>query len=1096
MRRSPRRILRWLGRFLWWSFVTVAASVVLVGIIAVIAYINRVRIVNEALALLAAPYQVTVDEIHIRELGVARLEGLTLSPKHSTSEEPTIRVPEAEITYDFGTLRKTRQLKALTLREPSIVVDERLFPEAAKTKDSDEKFDLSSLAYFTDAVVVEDGTFRVTLERFPEIVGKWEFQSSDLSFAEDGMLEKPFEAVIEDIRIGKEDSGNTVKRAEMTVSANRNLTRFEVPQVTIDRPTLTVTPEWLGQQGPPTKDSKDEDSSTNTMPDIFFDVVEVIDADLSLESFATDPDTPSIPDLGFLTDLSWENLSLEKGRWDSEAPLTWTAREIAIGTGTSQFLSADSVTVNLTSLSQLVHNMELEEVSIATPEVILSDATMQTFEGTENAEEEDDTSDGIPLVIKKGSISDGRFLMQDYSIDGSAAPRVQAAVSGTLEDLRLGGESAFDSAGDQAVLLRQFRFWAPEAAGATPLLKFDEAELTLNWSDFSFDNTIDRLSIRSPEINFTDDSLGSWLHPTEPEEDTPRPLNRPVYKARDLVVTDGSLIADTKFSEGLVPKIIADFTIATQEDSDSPFSYLITLKDLVLKNHAVSIENPEAPQDPTLFPEQDTPDNNPIAESEVVTIREVEVETTAEEIQRNQRIGRVKLSGAVLRVGEGLKSMVDTAPAEEEEPDNQTDAPEPELPTWTIDKLQVTQSQVRFEALIPQVEGLEFGIETTLENLPLSPDGLLAQDKLQKVELAGIEIKDPYNSFITVAFLPTIFVEFSLAGLAKQEVEKIDLISPSLYVGQGLFWWVDYQRKFREQNEGASVGLDSESETNNSPDWIIKTINANAGKIVIAPTGVPIGMVPFPFNATTNMKDGGIELKLNIPDEDYVYKFPEYKVNLYGLTGDIQFNVPVEQVSNNLVQTFSLDKAVWKEYEAEDLYLSVTFDADGIYGQFGGDAYDGYAEGQFNFYLNDKGKWDAWIAGTDMDTGGITDVVAPENFKMEGDVSLKIVSEGRGKSLGETTGEFHSTSPGWFDVTKLDAILENLPEEWTNLQKALTELGLIALKRFDYDKGAGSLYLQGREGDLQLRFDGPYGVRELNLFLHDQRNQTSLTDRQ
>src|SRR5690606_12668349 len=147
--------------------------------------------------------------------------------------------------------------------------------------------------------------------------------------------------------------------------------------------------------------------------------------------------------------------------------------------------------------------------------------------------------------------------------------------------------------------------------------------------------------------------------------------------------------------------------------------------------------------------------------------------------------------------------------------------------------------------------------------------------------------------------------------------------APSLHVGQGLFWWIDYQRNFREQNEGASVGIEAGVETAGKPDWVIKTINATAGKIVIAPTGIPIGIVPFPFNATTSMSGGNIELKLTIPDEDHVYRFPDYKVELYGLTGDVQFNVPVQTIDNNLVQTFTLKRAIWKEHEARDLYISV-----------------------------------------------------------------------------------------------------------------------------------------------------------------------------
>ena len=243
------------------------------------------------------------------------------------------------------------------------------------------------------------------------------------------------------------------------------------------------------------------------------------------------------------------------------------------------------------------------------------------------------------------------------------------------------------------------------------------------------------------------------------------------------------------------------------------------------------------------------------------------------------------------------------------------------------------------------------------------------------------------------------------------------------------------------------------------------------------------------------MDGGKISLKLNIPGEEYVYRFPDYKVDLYGLNGKVDFNVPVEDVNNNLVQTFDLKKAVWKKYEAKDLYLSVTFDTDGVYGEFGGAAYDGYVKGQFNYYLTEDGKkWDGWITGTDLDTGPLTKVIVPDSFLMDGRINIDLITVGDGSTIGETTGSITTKTPGWIDITKLDKMLEEFPSDWSNLQRSLAELGLIGLKKFEYDKGTGSLYFKNREGDLNLRLEGPYGSRELNIHLHDWRNATEKAD--
>jgi len=398
--------------------------------------------------------------------------------------------------------------------------------------------------------------------------------------------------------------------------------------------------------------------------------------------------------------------------------------------------------------------------------------------------------------------------------------------------------------------------------------------------------------------------------------------------------------------------------------------------------------------------------------------------------------------------------------------------------------------------MVPQLEGVQFSIETTMQDVPLSADGLISRDRMQQVEIAGIELRDPYEGMRTAALLPTIFLKFSLAGLMKQEVESIDLLGPVLYVGEPLFNWIDYQRKHRQQNEGNSLEPaewqdegGEEAAADGTGSWKLKRINAHYGKMVIAPIGTPIGIVPFPFEVETNFEDGQIALNLEIPQEQYVYSLADLKLDLYGLSGKIDFNVPIRQESNNLVQTFNLDRLVWKQFDAEKIFVSVTYDADGIYGELGGKAYEGYVNGQFNIYLKDLGKWDGWLAATKVDMAPITQVIAPENFVMDGKISGKLVSSGKGLELGETTGELWAVTPGRIEITKLESVIEALPEEWTQLKRSLSALALNGLKTFDYQTAAGKIDLVNRDGEIALDLRGPTGSREFHFYLHDWRKK-------
>ena len=1110
-RRSPKRIVRWLLRFLAWSSVVTLITVLLVAVVAFFVYLNRARIVNDVLALFVEPFNVSVEKIDLYPIGEVSIRNLQLSPKGTQLEEPTLSVPEINLTYDFQKLRRDRQLKSVRFENPVIRLNnetlEAMTSKPGAKSSSPAAIDFSRFAVFTGSLSLNDGELFVDLDGLPEISGQWSVATPAFEFTGSGDLVSPIKIDLSEIHLGNTETPAEIESLSTGLKISRDLTRFEIPFLRISGIDATITPDWFERAEVISEPAGAEPGSTGSGPESnpvewIVKGVELGKSTLSISEFDGSSGKVALPEMTFDTSLQLGKLRFAGGKLTTPGSVALDLTDVAIGTAGAQLASADLLRAEASSLQAILLDRTLSSIRLEGLEVLMTDETLTRCRVKRDDPPPEPTAErGLPWIIERLDLNDGRFVMRETTFGDSEAPHLETAIAGILKDLRFGGEGGFASDETSEIRLSSTRFWPPGVGpGTEPLIELDRAGMAGKWADFNFDNRLDRLTLHGPKINFTDETLGDWLSAGDSPPEAAGPVNRPVYKIADLEVTDGRLEADSQFAKGQVPKLVADFSVTTDKASGAtPFDYLFVLENLSLRNHAAPAVEPQPDPDPTLFPDGPPPQASPgINETEVLSIKKIELAATAEALQRTREIEKVTVTGAILRVGEGLKAITDSG-ADQESAENAVDTPAPEpapeatpgLPTWMLSEVEITQSQVRFEALIPQVSGLEFAIETKLTDVPLSPDGLLAQEQIQKVELAGIEIKDPYNSFITVAFLPTIFVEFSLAGLANQEIEKIDLIGPALHVGQGLFWWIDYQRKFREQNEGASVGIEGEGPIGNSPDWEIKTINATAGKIVIAPTGIPIGMVPFPFNATTNMQDGRIELKLNIPDEEgYVYQFPDFEVNLYGLTGNIEFNVPIQQVSNNIVQVFELDRFVWKDYEAENLYLSVTFDENGVYGELGGEAYGGYAEGGFNFYLNDPGKWDAWVAGTEMDTRPITRVLVPDNFEMKGLISLKLISEGRDKILGESTGEIQTVGPGWFDITKFDAILEELPEEWSGLQRSLTELGLIALKRFDYDKGAGSLYLLGQEGKLDLRFAGPYGTRELNLHLHDNRNTT------
>tara|TARA_B100000925_G_scaffold268095_1_gene229035 strand:- start:12109 stop:15438 length:3330 start_codon:yes stop_codon:yes gene_type:complete len=1080
---------------------------VIVCLIAWITYANRASIVNEVLGAFVEPFDVSVETIELWPPGEVHLTNLTLSPKGRGSKTHFTQIPEIHLTYDFQELRDHQRLKSVVIKGPTIKIDQP-YIEALGTRNesvSTAAIDLADYDLFTESILISGGRLILDLSWSPRIETRFDLESDRLSFNPSGASETPILLRLDNLRINEQDSLGEVSAL---FHLSRDLNNFDITRLKLDNFASPITPEWFisGNSralAPESEEKLNEPISRSDRVEILIRDFIIGNSTVSIEGFDGKFGLPSFPDIAFDTSFEGSNFRYAKGKWSSAGPIQLSLSNLSAGAGNDQLLAVGSLDLSASSLEELVYGHNVNSATFDGVDIFLSDASLQRFARNLSKKQRGNETRKIKRHWKLNAlkVDNGSFLLQEANFGNSVAPRVEARFKANLSDLAW-GEDGFSSDGTQSFEFENARIRAPGSdPSVAPLLSFSRGMLSGKWSEFDSEKTIQSITLSEPTIDLNDASLGDWLQPKTETTETGS-VKRSVYKIVDLEVTGGKLIADSTFASGKVPKINSGFSIATKDEVDNPFSYIITLNDFNLRNHSHLLEfDPLSAAEGRLIRSP-----NPVDEEEVITIQEIEIHANAFEAQENQQLEKVKFSGALLRVGEGLKAITDTSTRSEQHPRERPDDVDETLSKWLLREVEVKQSQVIFDTLIPQVEGLQFSIETSLTDVPLSVDGILAQDNLQKVELAGIEIKDPYDSFITVAVLPTIFVEFSLSGLARQEIEKIDLVNPALHVGQGLFWWIDYQRNFRAQNEGVSVGLEKGGPMTakpplpvpgpkgtpvTQPDWLIKTINASAGKIVIAPTGLPIGMVPFPFNATTSMKDGSIDLKLAIPGGNYVYEFPKYEVNLYGLTGDVQFNVPMKQVDNNLVQTFTLRRAIWKNYEAEDLYLSVTFDSNGIYGSLGGEAYGGYVEGQFNYYLNDPGKWDGWLAGIDFNTGPLTDLIVPENFKMEGGVSLSLISEGRDKTLGKTTGEFSSTTPGFFDITKLDQLLDKLPDDWGILQRELTKLGLVALKRFDYEQGAGRLYLRGREGQLQLSFSGDDGTRGLNLHLYDERSTSA-----
>lgn len=871
--------------------------------------------------------------------------------------------------------------------------------------------------------------------------------------------------------------------------------------------------------------------------------------EFSVSGFDGQAGAKMLPDVFFETSVDWSGIVFDDGGVQSESPLSLKLENVQVdgsleGEGQPTLLNVVEVEASFLPQGVLKEN-RLEDLVVRRPELRLSSKNMARIKGVEdNTKGKLDASDSPDslkpdsgkkdpratkvFLIGNISVEDGQFFMANMASE--ILPEVESGYSAKFRELMIGGEGgAVSSVEQQSIQLSELKVNGGEQGGEDSLVTVPSAALDFQIDEVLKEGVVDRLEIRSPNLVVNDGNLSRWFGgdenqasnegdakkklqedgPTEEGLDT---KDKKIWRVRDLKVTQGSVVTHLEKAVKGVPWLKGDFEIQTL-----PFEFTADKKQMQEPQYRLSFSGIRVRPHHSVIADSETSDESQalergeISRRDVAYIRDLIVDVTPTGLQKEKRIESVVVSGGEVKLDDEFQALLgEEKESLKKDADDGSDKTEPEVldakrdevspnekteSGWRVGEFGVNRTIIKLEAMIPQLEGVQFSIETSMQDVPLTTAGLASRHQLQQVEIAGIELRDPYEGFRTAAILKTIFLKFSLGGLMRQEVESVDILGPVLYVGEPLFNWIDYQRKYRQQNEGTSLGpeewADDANKNKNATAakgaWKLKKINAHYGKMIIAPIGTPIGIVPFPFEVETNLEDGQIALNLEIPEEQYVYSLPDLKLDLFGLRGNVEFNVPIEQKDNNLVQTFQLDRLVWKQFDAEKIFVSVTYDANGIYGKLGGHAYEGYVNGEFNVYLKDIGKWDGWLAASNVNMGPITQAIAPENFLMEGKVSGKLVSNGNGLILGTTTGDLKADTPGRIEITKLESVLEALPDEWTQLKRSLTEMALNGLKTFDYDSAQGKIDLVRRDGEFDLDLRGPAGSRVFHFYLHDWR---------
>ena len=756
----------------------------------------------------------------------------------------------------------------------------------------------------------------------------------------------------------------------------------------------------------------------------------------------------------------------------------------------------------------------LDRCSLEKPSVEWTQALEDVFLPQRKAEvtgAKSTTGQGKALFIEKLMVSEA-----DFKVSATRLFPVSGGLTAGLDlqhlSISADGVQAEDA---QRLLIKSVLLAIPSAVPneSEPLLKMKSGELVITPQVWNEHSRIDKLVIESPEVRLTEKSA-PWMKKNVPAVQGPVTPKSP-KPTQDTAAAGVPFWQKANFSQLAVTDGVFEFATSGTGRVEGSTAFSLTTEPAPDEEKTAPLHRLTFTGARGMVPD--------IAKLPVAGIESFEAVVRLPSLWRDRRVESLKIKGGQIEAGDALMSLFSGGQKETEAPtpaeppvsapptlippliDQEPEAkPASSVPRWKVGSLDIGDVAVTLQKIAPGLPPLRFEVNLQAQDTPLEMEQLAQHVVKQRVELSNLTIPSPYDPLRTVARLDTIFIDFSLDGVFAERLDKVEIVSPTLFVGEDLFWYVDYFRKFAAGeiksaknspqlvSNDKAVALAAAKEISEAPPkkkgWTVDVLQVHSGKLVLAPKGVPLPGFgqPFPFSFVTRLDDGRFDATLDIPPDTYT--LPDLKLEFRGMKGKVEFNLPMKGVSNNLSEVFRVDQIRWRELHLEDAHMSLTYDMNGMYGQFGGAAYEGYLNGAFNIYFDQSYSWDGWIAASGLNPTEVTEKMTPAYFILNGKVDCKAVANGSSQELYQADLSFKNVTPGQFSLAGLnDMINEYAGYGTVDLTSQITRIGLETLRDFEYDTADGEGRFYGREGKGFLRFKGPTGVRNFDINVIDHR---------
>lgn len=414
------------------------------------------------------------------------------------------------------------------------------------------------------------------------------------------------------------------------------------------------------------------------------------------------------------------------------------------------------------------------------------------------------------------------------------------------------------------------------------------------------------------------------------------------------------------------------------------------------------------------------------------------------------------------------------------------ETPKPGGPLVEIGSVRVNEGLVQVKDLGPGIPPLPIPIDQVISNVVFGAgrDHPSASRPLT-IHIRDWTLRSPYDPLATVLRLRGIAISFSVQGLLENRLEAIEFVEPTIYLGQDLFWFSDLLQK-----EAARLPA--------GRPWTVGDFGIRGGRVIVATQGEAELELPLVFAAQQRgmrvgaLQDMHLSAQIDVVPVSLDYR-ERYGIAVDNLRGKLEFALPRDRAgANNVVNTLKADRIGWKDLSSSNVWVSVTFDVNGVYGQFGGEGYGGYVNGDATLLFKDAREWVASIAATQVDLGRAADDVVPEQVRLTGRGSGTVVVRGRERIIRECSGKFGLLDKGRLEIVALDELLGRIPSDWDVTRKDLAGIVLQAFRTYHYTSGEADFSYKPPLSYLRAHFRGTEGKRDLDVsYRHDLENQSN-----